>query len=283
MQNILITGSSGFIGSNILLNILNKHNIYITSRSKISNKLKELKVIHYKNHLDLNKKLKKIKIDIIIHCGTHYVKNHNVSDINKLTLANIEFGVILLENLKSMGVKKFINFSTVWQNYNGKQDIAYNLYSAFKLSYSKILDYYIGKFSFIRFYNLFISDTYGENDNRSKIINLIKQNIRNKKKIRIVSKELSINLLNVKDIVAAVRIIVDKNVKPGKYNVTNNKNIKIYNLVKKIKKVKKIKNLIKFENNSFKKDRIFYYKKLPGWQPRYSSFKDLIRFVLGQS
>ena len=283
MQNILITGSSGFIGSNILLNILNKHNIYITSRSKISNKLKELKVIHYKNHLDLNKKLKKIKIDIIIHCGTHYVKNHNVSDINKLTLANIEFGVILLENLKSMGVKKFINFSTVWQNYNGKQDIAYNLYSAFKLSYSKILDYYIGKFSFIRFYNLFISDTYGENDNRSKIINLIKQNIRNKKKIRIVSKKLSINLLNVKDIVAAVRIIVDKNVKPGKYNVTNNKNIKIYNLVKKIKKVKKIKNLIKFENNSFKKDRIFYYKKLPGWQPRYSSFKDLIRFVLGQS
>jgi len=283
MQNILITGSSGFIGSNILLNILNKHNIYITSRSKISNKLKELKVIHYKNHLDLNKKLKKIKIDIIIHCGTHYVKNHNVSDINKLTLANIEFGVILLENLKSMGVKKFINFSTVWQNYNGKQDIAYNLYSAFKLSYSKILDYYIGKFSFIRFYNLFISDTYGENDNRSKIINLIKQNIRNKKKIRIVSKKLSINLLNVKDIVAAVRIIVDKNVKPGKYNVTNNKNIKIYNLVKKIKKVKKIKNLIKFENNSFKNDRIFYYKKLPGWQPRYSSFKDLIRFVLGQS
>ena len=172
MQNILITGSSGFIGSNILLNIHNKHNIYITSRSKISNKLKELKVIHYKNHLDLNKKLKKIKIDVIIHCGTHYVKNHNVSDINKLTLANIEFGVILLENLKSMGVKKFINFSTVWQNYNGKQDIAYNLYSAFKLSYSKILDYYIGKFSFIRFYNLFISDTYGENDNRSKIINL---------------------------------------------------------------------------------------------------------------
>tara|TARA_Y100001970_G_C14239469_1_gene863980 strand:- start:2103 stop:2954 length:852 start_codon:yes stop_codon:yes gene_type:complete len=283
MQNILITGSSGFIGSNILLNIFNKHNIYITSRSKISIKLKELKVIHYKNHLDLNKKLKKIKIDIIIHCGTHYVKNHNVSDINKLTLANIEFGVILLENLKSMGVKKFINFSTVWQNYNGKQDIAYNLYSAFKLSYSKILDYYIGKYSFIRFYNLFISDTYGENDNRSKIINLIKQNIRNKKKIRIVSKKLSMNLLNVKDIVAAVRIIVDKNVKPGKYNITNNKNIKIYNLIKKIKKVKKIKNLIKFENNSFKNDRIFYYKKLPGWQPRYSSFKDLIRFVLGQS
>lgn len=283
MQNILLTGSSGFIGSNILLNISNKYSIYITSRGKINKKLKKLKVIYYKNHLDLNKKLKKIKIDIIIHCGTHYVKNHNVSDINKLTLANIEFGVILLENLKSMKVKKFINFSTVWQNYNGKLDVAYNLYSAFKLSYSKILDYYIRKFSYIKFYDLFISDTYGENDKRIKIINLIKQNIKNNKKIKIISKKLSINLLNVKDIVTAVRIVVDKNIKPGKYNVTNNKNIKIYNLIKKIKKVKKVKNLIKFENNSFKKERIFYYKKLPGWQPKYSSFKDLIRFVLGQS
>ena len=91
------------------------------------------------------------------------------------------------------------------------------------------------------------------------------------------------NLLNVKDIVSAVKIIVDKNVKPGKYNITNNKNIKIYNLIKKIKKVKKIKNLIKFENNSFKNDRIFYYKKLPGWQASNSNFKELIKFVLGQS
>lgn len=281
MQNILITGSSGFIGSNILLNILRDHNIYITSRS--NKKLKKVKVIYYKSHLDLNKKLKKIKIDIIIHCGTHYVKNHNFSDINKLTLANIEFGVILLENLKSMKVKKFINFSTVWQNYNGKLDVAYNLYSAFKLSYSKILDYYIRKFSYIKFYDLFVSDTYGENDKRSKIINLIKQNIENKKKIRIVSKKLSINLLNVKDIVSAVRIILYKNIKPGKFNVTNNKNIKIYNLLKKIKKEKKLKNSIKFEKNSFQKEKIFYYKKLPGWQPKNSNFKELIKFVLGQS
>ena len=283
MQNILITGSSGFIGSNILLDIINKHNIYITSRRKINKKLKRLKVIYYKNHTDLNKKLRKIKIDIIIHCGTHYVKNHNFSDINKLTLANIEFGLILLENLKSMKVKKFINFSTVWQNYNGKLDVAYNLYSAFKLSYSKILDYYIRKYPYIKFYDLFISDTYGENDNRSKIINLMKQNTKNKKKIIIFSKKLSINLLNVKDIVTAVSIIVDKNIKPGKFNVTNNKNIKIYNLVEKIKKEKKFKNSIKFEKNSFQKEKIFYYKKLPGWQPRNSNFKDLIKFVLGQS
>ena len=284
MQNLLITGSTGFIGSNILLNLLNKYNIYITSRRKINKKFKKLKVIYFKNHLDLNKKLKKIKIDIIIHCGTHYVKNHNFSDINKLTLANIEFGVILLENLNSMRVKKFINFSTVWQNYNGNLDLAYNLYSAFKLSYSKILDYYIRKFTHIKFYNLFISDTYGENDKRNKLINLIKKNIHNnKKKIRIISKNLSINLLNVKDVITAIRVILDKNIKPGNYNVINNKNFKIYALFQKIKRVKKFKNLIKFGNDRFKTEKIYYFKTLPRWKPKNSGLNNLIKFILGQS
>lgn len=283
MQNLLITGSSGFIGSNILLNLLSKYNIYITSRRKINKKFKKLKVIYFKNHLDLNKKLKKIKIDIIIHCGTHYVKNHNFSDINKLTLANIEFGVILLENLNSMRVKKFINFSTVWQNYNGNLDLAYNLYSAFKLSYSKILDYYIRKFTHIKFYNLFISDTYGENDKRNKLINLIKKNIHNNKKIRIISKNLSINLLNVKDVITAIKVILDKNIKPGNYNVINNKNFKIYALFQKIKRVKKFKNLIKFGNDRFKTEKIYYFKTLPRWKPKNSGLNNLIKFILGQS
>ena len=59
MQNLLITGSSGFIGSNILIDLLNKYNIYVTSRRKINKKFKKLKVIYFKNHLDLNEKLKK--------------------------------------------------------------------------------------------------------------------------------------------------------------------------------------------------------------------------------
>ena len=100
MQNILITGSSGFIGSNILNDLLNNCNIYVTSRKKVIDKRRNIKLIYFKNHDELNKKLKKIKIDTIVHCGTHYVKNHTFSDIKKLLLANIEFGIILLENLK---------------------------------------------------------------------------------------------------------------------------------------------------------------------------------------
>ena len=139
-----------------------------------------------------------------------------------------------------MKVKKFINFSTVWQNYNGKLDVAYNLYAAYKISFSKILNYYIRKFSSVKFYNLFISDTYGENDKRDKIINLIKINLKNKRKINIISKKIVINLLNVNDIITAVRIIMKKDINPGNYNVINKTNFKLYNILKKINKKKKL-------------------------------------------
>ena len=75
MKKILITGSTGFIGSNILKNISYTNNVYIILRKKIKiHRHKKIKIINYKNFNDLNSKLKKIKIDIIIHCATHYVK-----------------------------------------------------------------------------------------------------------------------------------------------------------------------------------------------------------------
>jgi len=283
MQNILITGSSGFIGSNILNSLHRNYNIYITSRKNVSKKRKKVHVIYFKNHSELNKKLKKIKIDTVIHCGTHYVKNHSFSDIKKLITANIEFGVILLENLKSMKVKKFINFSTVWQNYNGKPDMAYNLYAASKISFTKILNYYAHNFVKIKFYNLFISDTYGKNDKRNKLINTIKKKIKNKKEIKIISKKLTVNLLNAEDVTNAIKIILRRSIKPGNYNVINNKYFKIYDLLKKVSKYKNFKSRLKWGNNFFKKEKVINFNKLPGWSPKNSTFVNLEKFIVGQT
>ena len=79
MYKILLTGSSGFIGSNILSSFSEKYKFYIVVRKKIPQKKlikKNIKVIYFKTYESLNLKLKKIKVDIVIHCATHYVKNH---------------------------------------------------------------------------------------------------------------------------------------------------------------------------------------------------------------
>ena len=71
MKNILITGSSGFVGSNIIDLFKGRYNIYATTRKKKFSNRNHLKFIYYKDHLELSKKLKQIKINTVIHCATH--------------------------------------------------------------------------------------------------------------------------------------------------------------------------------------------------------------------
>ena len=284
MKKILITGSSGFIGSNILTDLIDNNIIYLTNRKKnYRTDNKKIKIINFKNHKELNNKLKNIEVNTVIHCATHYVKEHKYEDIPKMVLANIEFGNVLLENLKSMKVKKFINFSTVWQNYDGTKNSPYNLYSASKNAFEKIIDFYKKNHKEIKFYNIFVSDTYGKNDKRNKLVNFLNKNYFKNKSIKIISKNLYINLLNVKDIAAAINIILYKKIESGSYNLTNNNNFKILNILNKIKKNKKTKLKIKWLSKKKINEKIYKFKKLPNWKPKFSSFNKLIEFILRQS
>ena len=184
MHKILLTGSSGFIGSNILNNFSNKNKFYLILRKKPNKKIlknKNIKIIKIKNHESLNDKLKKIKVDIVIHCATHYVKSHNFSDIKKFCYSNILLGNVILENLDNMKVKKFINFSTVWEDSDGIKHNSENLYAAYKKSFSNILNFYKKNLKKTDFYELIISDTFGKNDFRNKILNNIRENYQKKK------------------------------------------------------------------------------------------------------
>ena len=89
-----------------------------------------------------------------------------------------------------MKVKKFINFSTVWEDYDSLKENPYNLYSAYKLAFSKIINFYKKNLSKIKFYELMISDTFGHNDERIKIINVIKKNYKKNKTTKLKSKNL---------------------------------------------------------------------------------------------
>ena len=284
MKKILITGSTGFIGFNLLEDLYPENKIFLILRNKSQNikkikKHKNINIIWYNKFDELSKKLKKITIDIVIHCATHYVENHNFKDLLELNKSNILFGNVILENLKIMKTKKFINFSTVWEDYNSIKDNCHNLYSVYKKSFGNLINYYSKILPTISFFNLMISDTFGENDNRLKIINVLKNNYKYNRTTKIVSKNLFVNLLNVKDIIRAIKLIVKKNIKAEKYLIKNNTSYKMIDLINTFNKKTNKKIKVKWLSNKVINENIYTYKTLKGWAPKESSKIDIVRII----
>ena len=281
MKKILLTGSTGFIGSELLKNLSKSNKVYITLRKKTKKNLKYKNVnkIYFSSFQNLNDKIKKLKINTVIHCATHYVKKHDFKDIKKLSDSNILFGNIILENLEKMGVKTFINFSTVWENFNGKKDNYYNLYSAYKSSFKNIINFYKKKFGKTKFINLVISDTFGENDKRKKIINLLKINYKKRVITKLISKNLYMNLLNVIDINNAVRLILKKNYKSGTYLLKNESDFKVSDIIDGINKHSNKKIKIRWLSNNIIKEKTFKFKTLKNWKSNNSKIEDIVRII----
>ncbi len=281
MKKILLTGSTGFIGSELLKDLSKDNKVYITLRRKISNKFKSKNIVavQFKNYKELSNKLQNLKINSVIHCATHYVKSHNLDDIEKLGDSNILFGNIILENLEKMAVKKFINFSTVWEHANGKKDNYNNLYSAYKASFRNIIRFYKKKYIKTRFLNLVVSDTFGVNDKRKKIVKVLKTNYKKKIMTKIISKNLYINLLNVSDIKNAIRLILKKDYKSNTYLLQNKYDFKISDIIADINKYSDNKIKIKWLSNAIIKEKTYKFRSLKNWKPCNSKIEDLVKVI----
>lgn len=282
MSNILLTGATGFIGYNILRDIKLNNNVFITQRLESKKKIrptKNIKIVTFKDYSELSGKLRKIKVDTIIHCATHYKKKHTERDIIKFIQSNILLGNIILENIEKMKTKQFINFSTTWEDSNEKYDNPKNLYAAYKKGFNSIIQYYKKNLPSINFIDLMIVDTFGENDKRQKLINTLRNNYHKNKTTKIVSRKLYLNLVNIDDIVNAVKIILLNNTKPAKYILKNSKYLSIFKLIKNINK-KKNKIKIKWLSDTLIKDRICKYKELKSWKPKKSGIKDIKNLIL---
>ena len=247
MRKILITGATGFIGKNLLLHFLEKKYFIVAVLKKTkknikfsreNNKNKKFKSLLFSNTYELKKKLSNYKIDYVIHAATYYVKKHKFSDIGKIIKSNILFSTIMLDLLCNKRIKKIINFGTVWQHYNNEKERAYNLYASSKQAFNNIFNYYKKQFPEIKFYNLLISDTFGKDDKRKKLIPMILKNY-NKK---------------------IIENIISKNIKPDTYVIKDKVSLKIFNLINYLNKKLKKKIIVNWSENKFTNEKIINSK-----------------------
>ena len=288
-KKILITGSSGFIGKSLTLNLLDKKfTVYAVLNNKKKNKelslklkkkYKNFKPIFIENINQIEKKILKINANIVINLASRYLRNHNFPKMIDLINSNILFSTSILEAFPKKKLKKFINLSSVMMHKNSEKYLPLNLYAATKKSFLDILKYYETTYKSVKFYNLFLHDIYGENDQRDKIIHTIIKSHKKNKKININSKKLALNLLNVEDVNQAINLIIDKKIKSGDYIIKSNKFTNIVNLINKINL--KIRKKVRLEvlNKKIDKEIKKKMKLLPYWKQKFTIEKDLIKYL----
>ena len=288
-NKILLTGSSGFIGKSLTINLLNnKYQVFVILNNSKKNKAlakslkknyKNYKPIFINNVKELKKKLSKLKVNSIINLASKYLRSHNFKDMIDLINSNILFTTSVLEACPKKKLNKYINISSVMIHKNSENYLPLNLYAATKKGFLDILKFYEVSFKNTKFYNLFLHDIYGENDKRKKIIHTILENHRQKKSVKISSNKLELNLLNVKDVNQAIKVFLTKKIKPGNYII---KSSKFTNMVRLIKKINaKIDNKIKLKvlNKKIEKKILKKIPSLPHWKQKFEIENDLIEYL----
>jgi CDP-3, 6-dideoxy-D-glycero-L-glycero-4-hexulose-4-reductase len=231
-NNFLVTGATGFIGSNIInLLIKKKKKVYALIKSSSKKKIhkkKNLYFIYYKNFGEIETKLKNYKFSTFINCATYYSStNHEQIKIIKMIESNIIFGTLVFLAIKN-DIKKFINFGSMMEYTNYKIKRPLNFYGMTKKIYEEILNYFIDKKK-IKYYNIKLYDTFGLDDKRKKLIPTIINNYNKNKITTINSENLQINIISISSVLKIINNIIFNKIRSGSYCLFSK-----FNKIKKI-------------------------------------------------
>lgn len=211
-MNILITGSSGFIGSHLIERLYNLNlNLFLSTRFVNLNNKDARFVFHEFMKHDIEYDINFIKQNNIvgcIHLATKYVKDHKSSDVKDLVNSNLLFSAYILECSTRANVKWFINTGTFWQHIENKIYNPANLYAATKQAFEAIAQYYINT-NKIHFITLKLCDTYGLNDNRLKIFNIWAKAAKYKNEIDMSKGDQIIDICHISDVIEAFVKLID--------------------------------------------------------------------------
>ena len=291
MSKILITGGSGYIGSQIATYMLkSSYDVHVLVRAN-SNLvlLKNIKLAINIHVVDgslqnLISIIRNIKPSVVIHTAAYSLINHNEGDIEDLIKSNILFPVNLLEAMVKNKIYNFINTASFWQNYKNEKYSPVNLYAGTKEAFETISRYYF-EATPLKMITLKLFDTYGIDDPRGKIFNQLENAIKNNKSIKMSQGNQLINLVYISDIVQAYsialgRLLNDQMVKKNEnFLICSDKSVSLKEIVNEYLEISKNKIKIEWGGIKYRPRQIMKPwtkgKKLPGWEPKISLKKGL--------
>ena len=211
-MNILITGATGFVGSNLIPVLLQDSNNHLTLVVRNIKKAKSLFGDNV-NYVSTNK-LEDIQLyspSYVIHLASYLTSSNDNTSMEKILEANILFGTRLLNILKEINsVQLFVNFGTFAEYRLGPSEInnAY-LYSSTKTAFKSILSYY-ATLSNYKYINIIPYTIYGGVDTQKKVMDYIIDSLDSNQPLKMSGGEQILDFIHINDVVSFI-IYVLKN------------------------------------------------------------------------
>ena len=247
-KNALITGATGFVGSNLTRHLLaNGWNVAAVIRpSSDLSQLKDIKGIQTHTHDNTCENLieivKAAKPDCVFHLASCVLVNHLPAQIESLIQSNVLFGSHLAEAMAHNNVRNLVNTSTGWLHFNNEDYNPVNLYAATKKALEDVLKFY-SEAGFLDVITLKLNDTYGPNDPRGKLIPTLCKQIESGEELAMSLGGQFIDLVHVQDVVKAFSLAAEMLRAPKEkgfnqtYAVSSQRSLSLRDLVRQLEEI----------------------------------------------
>lgn len=296
-ESILITGGTGFVGSNLANKLLrNKVRVHIVARENSDLSSLDLKNEFLEVHIfderyeTLENILKKAKPKIVFHLASLFIAEHESEDIKKIIESNITFGTMLSEAMAKNEIKLLINTGTSWEHEDSDLYKPVNLYAASKKAFNDIIYYFHNAKNFSCI-TLKLFDTYGYNDKRNKLLSLLQQYAISGKELKMSEGEQLLDLVFIDDVIeaficAAIKLIESNSNLFEEYAISSGEFISLKNLCFLVSDTLQKKLNVVFGARPYREREVMNPWRpgniLPDWKPENDMQTSIKNFLLDE-
>lgn len=284
-KKLLVTGLSGFVGHHLLKALTEEYEVHalIHRRPIDGHGVRCHQIPNVEN--GLVNVVAEIRPDICLHLATLFIGHHKPEEVGQLVDSNIRFSAELVQACVSAGCLEFMNIGTIWQNFLGGEYNPVNLYAATKEAFVDLLKFYV-EVSGLKVLNLKLSDTYGPNDPRRKLLSVLISAATSGETLKMSAGEQYIDLVHIEDVVQGIleglRQVHSVN-GLNTFYLTSGEPLRLKDLVQKVEDVLGKRVPIEWGALPYRPREVFnkntYEPGLLGWKPRLS-LEDGIRTML---